>query len=84
MIIAALHFWNASTSSLHFKCCMLTPTLLDVAAISGLRPIGQTFDLEGYASEIFFDFIKFAYGIFIQDVIILPVLKSQMKSTLPS
>lgn len=46
---------------------MLTPTLLDVAAISGLRPTGQTFDPKGYASEISFDFIKFAYGIFIQE-----------------
>ena len=43
MLIAALYFWNISTNSLHLKCGMLTPTLLDVAAITGLKPIGETF-----------------------------------------
>jgi len=44
MLIVALHFWNTSTNSLRLKCGMLTPTLLDVAAITGLKPTGQTFD----------------------------------------
>jgi len=35
-LIAALHFWNPSTSSLHLKCGMFTPTLLDVAGLTGL------------------------------------------------
>jgi len=44
MIIVALNFWNPSTCSLHLKCGMLTPTLLDVAGLTGLKPVGQTFD----------------------------------------
>jgi len=46
MLIVALHFWNISTNSLHLKYGMLTPTLLDVATITGLKPIGETFDLD--------------------------------------
>jgi len=67
MIIAALHFWNPSTCSLHLKCGMLTPTLLDVAGLTGLKPIGQTFDLDGHISELSFDFARPAYGNFILD-----------------
>ncbi|PNX59721.1 hypothetical protein L195_g051561, partial [Trifolium pratense] len=33
MIIAALHFFESSTNTFHFECGMMTPTLLDVAAI---------------------------------------------------
>jgi len=84
MLIVAFHFWNSSTSSLHLKCGMLTPTLLDVATITGLKPIGQTFDLDGYDSEISFDFTRFDYDIFIKTIMLLQVLKSQMKSMLPS
>ena len=46
---------------------MLTPTLLDVAAITGLKPIGETFDSNEDDSEISFDFSRFAYGVFIMD-----------------
>lgn len=67
MIIAALHFWNPSTSSLHLKCGMLTPTLLDVAGLTSLKPIGQTFDPDSHVSELTFDFPRPAYGIFITD-----------------
>jgi hypothetical protein len=38
MLIAALHFWENSTNTFHFKAGMMTPTLFDVAAITGLRP----------------------------------------------
>ena len=67
MLIGALHFWNASTNSLHLKCGMLTPTLLDIADLTGLKPTGQTFDLESHESKLSFDFKRFAYGIFIKD-----------------
>lgn len=43
-LLVALLFWNSSTNSLHLKCGMFTPTLLDVAAIIGLKHIGETFD----------------------------------------
>ena len=58
MIITALHFWNPSTNSLHLKCGMLTPTLLDVDGLASLNPIGQTFDPDSHHSEMTFDFIK--------------------------
>ncbi|XP_039687867.1 uncharacterized protein [Medicago truncatula] len=67
MIIAALHFWNPSTNSLHLKCGMLTPTLLDVAGLVGLKPIGQTFDPDTHSSGISFDFSRPTYGNFIID-----------------
>ncbi|KAK2361529.1 Aminotransferase, plant mobile domain family protein [Trifolium repens] len=44
LLIAALHFYEKSTNTFQFKCGMLTPTLLDVAAITGLKPIGDHFD----------------------------------------
>jgi len=53
MIIAALHFWNPSTCSLHLKRGMLTPTLLDVAGLTGLKPVGQIFDPDSYVSALF-------------------------------
>jgi hypothetical protein len=44
LLIAALHFYEKSTNTFQFRCGMLTPTLLDVAAITGLRPNGDHFD----------------------------------------
>jgi hypothetical protein len=44
LLIAAMHFYEKSTNTFQFKCGMMTPTLLDVAAITGLRPNGETFD----------------------------------------
>lgn len=67
LIIAALHFWNSSTSSLHLKCGVLTPTLLDVAGLTGLKHIGQTFNPDTHSSELSFDFTRPAYGNFIID-----------------
>jgi len=67
MIIAALHFWNPSNNSLHLKYGMLTPTLLDVSGLIGLKPTGQSFDLDSHDSEISFDFTRLAYDNFIKD-----------------
>ncbi|MCI08881.1 hypothetical protein A2U01_0029963 [Trifolium medium] len=44
MIIGALHFFETSTNTFHFECGMMTPTLFDVAAITGLPPTGATYD----------------------------------------
>ncbi|GAU28512.1 hypothetical protein TSUD_156690 [Trifolium subterraneum] len=44
MIIAALHFFESSTNTFQFECGMMTPTLFDVAAITGLSPTGDTYD----------------------------------------
>jgi len=56
ILLVALHFWKTSTNSMHLKCGMLTPTLLDVAAIIGLKPIGDFFDPDACESDFFFDF----------------------------
>src|SRR3954469_13311210 len=44
MLIAAVHFCDASHNTFHLPCGIVTPTLFDVAAITGLRPTGETFD----------------------------------------
>jgi hypothetical protein len=44
MLIAAMHFYEKSTNTFQFKCGMMTPIFLDVAAITDLRPNGETFD----------------------------------------
>jgi len=67
MITDALHFWNPSNISLHLKCGMLTPTLLDVAGLTGLKPTGQSFNPDSHDSEISFDFTRLANGNFIKD-----------------
>jgi hypothetical protein len=46
---------------------MLTPTLLDVASLTSLKPTGQTFDPDNHFSELSFDFARPAYGNFIID-----------------
>ncbi|KAI5424066.1 hypothetical protein KIW84_030326 [Lathyrus oleraceus] len=49
MLLAALQFWESSTNSFHTKCGMITPTLLDIAATTGLKPTGEVFDCEAVA-----------------------------------
>ncbi|KAI5398847.1 hypothetical protein KIW84_064290 [Lathyrus oleraceus] len=49
MLLAALQFWESSTNSFHTKCGMITPTLLDITAITGLKPTGKVFDCEAVA-----------------------------------
>ena len=46
---------------------MLTPTLLDVACLTSLKPTGQSFDPDNHDLEISFDFTRLAYGNFIKD-----------------
>ncbi|CAJ2642239.1 unnamed protein product [Trifolium pratense] len=65
MIIAALHFFEYSTSTFHFECGMMTPTLLDVAAITGLSPLGDTYDPSKNSDTIKFDFRNKSYSKYI-------------------
>src|SRR4051812_11590340 len=44
MLVASVHFWDASHNTFHLPCGMITPTLFDVAAITGLRQTGELFD----------------------------------------
>jgi len=56
MLSASLPFWNSSTNSLHMKCGILTPTLLDVAAFTGVKPTGESFDQNTHESSVTFVF----------------------------
>jgi len=67
MLLAALHFWNTSISSLHLKCGMLTPILLYVAAKIGLKPTCETFESNNFESDLTFDFDKATFGNYIID-----------------
>ena len=44
LLSISMHFWEGLTNTLQLKCDMLTPTLFDVASITGLSPTGETFD----------------------------------------
>lgn len=41
MLLASLYFWEGSTNTFQLPYGMLTPTILDVAAITGLSPLGE-------------------------------------------
>ncbi|CAL9024734.1 unnamed protein product [Prunus brigantina] len=43
LIIAALCFWSSSTNFMRLRFGMMTPNLLDLAAMDGLRPHGEDF-----------------------------------------
>jgi hypothetical protein len=66
MILAALHFWENSTNTFHFKVGMMTPTLLDVAAITGLKPTGFTFDPKYKSNNFHFDFKILSFSGFLK------------------
>lgn len=44
LLLASLYFWESLTNTFHLPLGMLTPTLFDVAAITGLSPLGDFFD----------------------------------------
>lgn len=44
LLLASMYFWEGSTNTFQLPCGMLTPMLFDVAAITGLSPLGETFD----------------------------------------
>jgi len=64
LILAEIHFWENSINTMHLKCGMLSPTLLDVAAITRLPPIGETYDLDR-ENKTQFELSVVAYGAFI-------------------
>nr|GMD41512.1 uncharacterized protein LOC109181345 [Ipomoea batatas] len=41
LLYAALFFWSASTNSFHFRFGMMSPTVLDVVALTGFMPHGE-------------------------------------------
>lgn len=44
IIIMLILLWEGSTNTFDLPCGMLTPTLFDVATITSLSPLGETFD----------------------------------------
>lgn len=45
MLMASFLFWNRSLHALEFPCGLVTLTLMDIAAIIGLKPLGKTYAL---------------------------------------
>ena len=66
MLLASIYFWEGSTNTFHLPCGMLTPTLFDVAAITGLSPLGETFD-PTLATTNAFDFKRAGVQNYIED-----------------
>jgi hypothetical protein len=67
MLVAALHFFETSTNTFQFECGMMTPTLFDVAAITGLRPTGATYDPAQSSDNIKLSYKSNAYSKFISE-----------------
>lgn len=65
MLLASMYFWEGLTNTFQLPCGMLTPTFFDVAAITGLSPLGETFDPTlptettfSFSQAIFHNYIK--------------------------
>nr|KYP70112.1 hypothetical protein KK1_009320 [Cajanus cajan] len=43
MLLSAVFFWNRETRAFKFPCGFVCPTLLDIAAITGLKPLGDRY-----------------------------------------
>lgn len=66
MLVYSLYFWDNIHNNFHFPCGMMTPTLFDIAFITGLKPTGETYDPNLMAENtIFFDTTKAAFTIYI-------------------
>jgi hypothetical protein len=67
MLVAALHFFESSTNTFHFECEMMTPTLFDVAVITGLPPTGDAYDPSRVCNIIDFGFSSKTYSKYIAE-----------------
>nr|KYP46845.1 hypothetical protein KK1_031548 [Cajanus cajan] len=52
MLLSAIFFWNRETRAFEFPCGFVGPTLLDIAAITGLTPLGDRFHPDVFEDEI--------------------------------
>nr|KYP63497.1 hypothetical protein KK1_018074 [Cajanus cajan] len=52
MLLSAIFFWNRETRAFEFSCGFVCPTLLDIAAITGLAPVGDRFYPDLFEEEI--------------------------------
>ncbi|XP_050874941.1 uncharacterized protein LOC127078535 [Lathyrus oleraceus] len=44
MLVSSLYFWDSTHHTFHLPCGMMTPTLFDISAITGLKHMGETYD----------------------------------------
>nr|KYP56924.1 hypothetical protein KK1_003175 [Cajanus cajan] len=52
MLLSSIFFWNRETRAFEFPCGFVCPTLLDIAAITSLTPIGDRFHPDAVEEEI--------------------------------
>nr|KYP69069.1 hypothetical protein KK1_022720 [Cajanus cajan] len=52
MLLSAIFFWNRETRAFEFPCGFVGPTLLNIAAITGLTPLGDRFHPDVFEDEI--------------------------------
>ncbi|MCI25135.1 hypothetical protein A2U01_0046324, partial [Trifolium medium] len=64
---ATMYFFEKSTNTFQFKCGMMTPTLLDVAAITGLRPLGEDYDPANASGNIPFTYSENTFSEYIAE-----------------
>ncbi|MCH82814.1 hypothetical protein A2U01_0003626, partial [Trifolium medium] len=67
MLLAAMHFFEKSTNTFQFKAGMMTPTLLDVASITGLRPLGENYDPTNSSGNIPFTYKENTFSKYIDE-----------------
>ncbi|PHT37479.1 Protein kinase G11A [Capsicum baccatum] len=58
LLYAVLCFWSISSNSFHFNFGMMDPTLLDIVALTGLRPHDEEISAVHYAPKLNFTFSK--------------------------
>nr|KYP69521.1 hypothetical protein KK1_008712 [Cajanus cajan] len=52
MLLSVVFFWNRETRAFEFPCGFVCPTLLDIAAITGLKPLGDRYLPDTLEEEI--------------------------------
>ncbi|PNX90588.1 hypothetical protein L195_g046713, partial [Trifolium pratense] len=67
LLIAALHFFEKSSKTFQFKYGMMTPTLFDVAAITGLKPTRDTYNPTNSSKNISLSITKYTYSKYIEE-----------------
>lgn len=69
MLIASLLFWEGYTNTFYLRFRMVTPTLFDIVAITGLRPTRETFGpIMMSKTEPIFEFNRTTYKYFVEDI----------------
>lgn len=66
MLLSSLYFWEGSTNTFQLPSGMLTPTLFDVASITGLSPLGEIFN-PTHSNETKFSFKRPSLKLYIAD-----------------